>query len=152
MSFADFDYSQKVTQITSQRDNTVAHIAALNAEIESLQAVSATYSAITAPSIATATQQIVYHGQNVTAWNNILAEITRIQALSSEDKAILYQLYVCSSEQLARWMCHMLFNTTEMIANTASILADTELTSDKCMMLMKLVLQKIHVSVNTQFY
>ncbi len=150
MSFADFDYTKTVDRLTAQVNNANTQLTDLDAKIAACDALTSTYSTLVGPECATMHARKTFVTKNVTDWNAVLTEITRIQALSTEDKASLYAIYAALGEDLKTWMARMLFNTTGLLADCSAILADGTLTSDQKTMLLKIVMQKYNININSR--
>lgn len=147
MSFASFDYSKKLTLLNSNVANATATVASQTDELAKLNTITG-YDAILAPQKLVLQRSIDFMNENITAWNNVIAEINRVLTLSDADHAKLYSLYQLSGESQDQWMSKMLFNTTEILETGSPILVDNSLDNNCKCMIAKIILQKININRN----
>lgn len=150
MSFADFDYTKTVARLNAQVSSATAQVTDLDTRIAACDALSGSYSAVTGPECASLHARKTFVNKNLTDWNAMLTEISRVLALSSNDKAALYAIYVSVGEDIKTWMARMLFNTTGLLADSAAILADSTITSDQKSLLLKIIIQKYNININSR--
>lgn len=82
--------------------------------------------------------------QNIQA---VLAEIVRIQALSDEEKALIYYYYTILKVEKIDYMIKLLFNTHMLTdVNVLALNNDITTPSDIKLMVAKLVYKKIHIN------
>jgi hypothetical protein len=150
MSFASFDYSTNLTYLNNNVTESTANVATHTASLAALNAISG-YDTLLAPEKNSLQRSIDFNNDNITSWNNVIAEITRVLALSDADKAKLYSLYQLSEESQERWMSRMLFNTTALLEAGSPVLVDNALDNACKCMLVKVIAQQMPISHFVRF-
>jgi hypothetical protein len=145
MSFdTEFDYSPAVRALNDTISKCYSQIESNTATITLLQ--SSVYTTITSPEIDRLTTYNASHQTEITNCEAILDEITRIRALTAENKALIYYFYTVLGVRKSIFMTKMLFNTVAVTdPRVLEVYSDTTSSSELKLYVARLIYDTFHI-------
>jgi hypothetical protein len=155
MSFDnDLDYGTIVTNLTAKISN-LNNIVTTNTDIVAQLELSP-YAILTASEIARLQDEITLSNTAIVNYQVILDEITRIQALSEEEKNLIFYYYSVLGVSKYDYMLKMLFNTNMLSnENVLTLYSDVVTAPEIKLKVAKLIYNQILIDTRVplvQFY
>ena len=144
----EFDYSTVVVGMTGQITRLQEQINIYTTKIALLQASS--YAVLVADEISDMESLVTIDTLKAANYQSIIDEIARVQAMTQEEKALIYYFYSILGVKKENYMEKLLFNTSKISdPNVLTLYNDVVTPPETKLMVAKLLYNKF--SMNTQY-
>ena len=154
MSFdSELDYTKTVEYVTVKITALQLQVTEYTAKITQLQISPYVNIPSTVAEIVRLQTVIDMNNLAISNYQSLLIEIARIQALSAEEKALIYYYYTILGVSKLSYMIKMLFNTDMLTdVNVLTLYNDTITPPEVKLMVAKLIYDAIAVNTFTEIY